>query len=213
MKALIWTIRVVLALVMVVLIAASGMLLFSASVKKDDPPVLLGYAPFTVASSEMTPSLYPGDLAILRVGPESQPGDIVAFRKEGDLVLRRVVGTSEEMYITQQEAFGQPDADLLDPRLVEAVCVTYLPGCGAVAEFLYSPVGLAILVVLTAAVLVLPAFLSGGTAKLEGPLVDYGNSVPAEPPAPRPARQERAPRPARPEPVCKSGGSHYKPRH
>lgn len=212
MKALIWTIRIVLALVMGVLIAASGMLLFSAEVKKEDPPVLLGYAPFTVTGSEMTPSLYPGDLAILRMGPESQPGDIVVFRKEGELVLRRVVGTSEEMYITQQESFGRPDVDLLDPSLVEAVCVTYLPGCGTAAEFLYSPIGLAILVVLTAAALVIPAFLSGGTAKPEGPLVDYGDSGAYEPPAPRPARQE----PARRSGGSRShgsSGSHYKPRH
>ncbi len=196
MKALIWTIRVVLALVMAGLIAASGMLLYSFQVQKADPPVLLGYAPFTVANGEMTPSLYPGDLAILRMGPECVPGDIVAFRKEGELVLRRVVGTSEEMYITQQEAFGQPDVDLLDPAQVEAVCVTYLPGCGTVAEFLYSPVGLAILVVLALAVLVVPVFLSGGSVKPEGPQVDYG----AAPPRPQPRPQQ--PRPVQRRPAA-----------
>lgn len=226
MKALIWFLRIVLALVMAVFIFASGMLLFSSQVKKEDPPVLLGYAPFTVASSEMTPSLYPGDLAILRMGSESEPGDIVAFYKEGVLTLRRVVGTSEEKYITQQEAFGQPDVDLLEPSLVEAVCVTYLPGCGTVAEFLYSPIGLAILVVVALVVLIVPAFLSGGTARLEGPLVDYGDDDPyayeepdprpvrkASPPPARPAEPPRRPQKAAPPPAERRGGSHYKPRH
>ena len=195
--------------------------------------MLLGFAPFTVATGEMTPSLYPGDLAILRMGSESEPGDIVAFYKEGALTLRRVVGTSEEKYITQQEAFGQPDVDLLDPALVEAVCVTYLPGCGTVAEFLYSPVGLAVLIAAALVILVVPAFLSGGTAKLEGPLVDYGDSFEEEDedfeePAPRPVRRSAAPpapaRPSQPEPprrvqkadpppAPRRGGSHYKPRH
>lgn len=191
MKALLWLVRAVLGLLMGVLILASGMLLFSSAVKKEEPPVLLGYAPFTVSNGEMTPSLYPGDLAILRVGPESQPGDIVAFRIDGALTLRRVVGTSEEMYITQQEAFGQPDVNFLDPRQVEGVCVTYLPGCGALAEFLYSPIGLAVLVVLALAVLLIPSLLAGGSAKLEGPLVDYGQE-PYDPPAPR--RSAPAPR-------------------
>lgn len=229
MKALIWTLRVLLALVMLLLIFASGTLLFSAGVKQEDPPVLLGYAPFTVSSNEMTPSLYPGDLAILRIGPQCQPGDIAAFRKEGRLVLRRIVGTSEEMFITQQEAFGQPDVDLLDPALVEAVCVTYLPGCGTAAQFLYSPVGLAVLVVLAIALLIVPAFLSGGAVRPEGPQVDYGEApAPSPAPAPRrrrepddydddeedgpplytaPPRREQKPAPR------KGGGSHYKPRH
>lgn len=184
MKALLWMVRGLLALLIAVLLLAGGMLLYSSSVRQEEPPVLLGYAPFTVDTNEMTPSLYPGDLAILRVGHESQPGDIVAFYKDGALVLRRVVGTSEDMYITQQEAFGQPDVDLLDPQKVEGVCVTYLPGCGAVAEFLYSPVGLAILAVLAVAVLLLPSLLGGGSSKLEGPLVDYGDA-PHEAPAPR----------------------------
>lgn len=180
MKALIWMIRVVLGLFMLALICGSSALLYSSAVQHEDPPVLLGYAPFTVANNEMTPSLYPGDLAILRVGPDCQPGDIVAFRSESQLLLRRIVGTSEEMFITQQEAFGQPDANFLDPARVEAVCVTYLPGCGTVVEFLYSPVGLAVLVVLALGVLVVPIFLTRGTARLEGPAVDYGGPAPYE---------------------------------
>lgn len=194
MKALIWLIRGLLAAVLVTMLVAGGMLLYSSSVKEEDPPVLLGYAPFTVANSEMTPSLYPGDLAILRMGTESQPGDIVAFRKEGELVLRRIVGTSEGMYITQQEAFGQPDVDLLDPARVEAVCATYLPGCGALAAFLYSPTGLAVLVVLALALLVVPVLLTrDANVRQEGPAVDYGEEEPrAESPAPRRAAPTRA---------------------
>lgn len=186
MKAFIWIVRVLLALVLLVLLIAGGTLLYSSSVKGESPPTLLGYAPFTVANGEMSPSLYPGDLAILRMGSQSQPGDIVAFRQDGELLLRRVVGTSEGMYITQQEAFGQPDVNLLDPARVVAVCVTFLPGCGALAAFLYSPAGLAVLVVLGLALLLLPALFSRGTARLEGPLVDYGGEDPYES---RPRRQ------------------------
>lgn len=228
MKALIWIFRVLLALVLAGLTAMNGALLFSHTVRQEDPPVLLGYAPFTVDSNEMTPSLYPGDLAVLRMGPESQPGDIVAFRADGKLVLRRVVGTSEEKYITQQEAFGHPDADLLDPSRVEAVCVTYLPGCGAAAAFLYSPPGLVILVLLSLLLLVVPALLTRGAARPEGPLVDYGYDVEEELPPRReayakprrtPPRQEgvstappRAPeRPQRQAPPKSSG--RYKARH
>lgn len=203
MKALIWIFRVLLALVLAVLIAISGALLFSSRVREEDPPVLLGYAPFTVDNGDMAPSLYPGDLAVLRMGPESQPGDIVAFRSEGKLVLRRVVGTSEEKYITQQEAFGQPDVDLLDPARVEAVCVTYLPGCGAAVAFLYSPAGLVVLALLALLLLVAPALLTRGAARPEGPLVDYGYDVEEAPPRPRQPsrRQTAAPAPRRESPA------------
>lgn len=190
MKAFIWIVRILLVLVLLVLLVASGALLYSSNVKQESPPTLLGYAPFTVANGEMTPSLYPGDLAILRMGSQCQPGDIVAFQQDGELLLRRIVGTSEGMYITQQEAFGQPDVNLLDPARVVAVCTTFLPGCGALAAFLYSPAGLAVLVVLGLALLLVPALLSRGTARLEGPLVDYGGEDPYETPASRGSREQ-----------------------
>ena len=94
------------------------------------------------------------------------------------------------MYITQQEAFGQPDVNLLDPARVVAVCVTFLPGCGALAAFLYSPAGLAVLVVLGLALLLVPILLSRGTARLEGPLVDYGGEDPYEAPVSRRPREQ-----------------------
>ena len=190
MKAFIWIVRILLALVLLVLLVAGGALLYSSSVKQESPPTLLGYAPFTVANGEMTPSLYPGDLAILRMGSQCQPGDIVAFQQDGELLLRRIVGTSEGMYITQQEAFGQPDVNLLDPARVVAVCITFLPGCGALAAFLYSPAGLAVLVVLGLALLLVPILLSRGTARLEGPLVDYGGEDPYEAPVSRRPREQ-----------------------
>ena len=201
MKALIWTLRGLLALVLALLLAASGALLYSSSVKGEDPPVLLGYAPFTVARSEMTPVLYPGDLAVLRMGPESQPGDIVAFRLEGELVLRRVVGTSEGQYITQQEAFGQPDVDLLDPARVEGVCATYLPGCGGIVSFLYTPAGLGVLVAVAALLLVVPILLDRGVPQQAGPLVDYGGYDDGDDDGFPPRRQTIRQRLEEPEPV------------
>lgn len=182
MKAMIWTLQVLLGLVLLSLIAISGALLYSSSVEGEDPPRLFGYGPYQVETGEMAPSLYAGDLAILHFGADSKPGDIVAFYKEGSLVLRRVVGTSETYYITQQEAFGQPDAQLLDPAQVVAVSATYLPGCGALAVFLYSPVGLGVLILAAVVLLALPALLGlGNKAQPTGPSVDYGGPRAAEP--------------------------------
>lgn len=183
MKALILTLRCLLALVLGTLLVCGGWLLASHTLWGQDPPQLLGYAPFTVAGGEMEPALAEGDLAILRMGPECQPGDIAAFRNgEGALVLRRIVGTSEGQFVTQQEAFGQPDVALLDPANVEATCVTYLPGCGALAASLYSPVGLAVLAVLAILLLAVPAFLTrgGGPREAEDIFDEYA--------APRPGR-------------------------
>lgn len=189
MKALISTLRCLLAVVLGILIICSGWLLASHTLLGQDPPQLLGYAPFAVEGGEMEPALAEGDLAILRIGPECQPGDIAAFRNgEGALVLRRIVGTSEGQFVTQQEAFGQPDVDLLDPARIEATCATYLPGCGALGVFLYSPVGLGVLAAAAVLLLALPAFLArGGSARQAEDIFD-------EYAAPRPSKSPQGSR-------------------
>src|SRR3972149_4373118 len=45
-----------------------------------------------VAGKSMEPALYTGDLVITRKQPEYRPGDTVAFRVEGGIVIHRIVG-------------------------------------------------------------------------------------------------------------------------
>ena len=142
MRILIQLLRGVLALVIGAALLASAWLALGRILWGEDLPSLFGYGVMKVPDSAMAPTLAAGDGAVLRVGAESAPGDIVVFRDQaGELVLRRIVGTSEGRYITQGDGADQLDPQLLSPEYVEAVCVTYLPGAGAAFAFLTSPWG------------------------------------------------------------------------
>lgn len=142
MRILIQLLRGVLALVIGAALLASAWLALGRTLWGEDLPSLFGYGVMEVPDSAMAPTLSAGDGAVLRVGAESAPGDMAVFRDQaGELVLRRIVGTSEGRYITQGDGADQPDPQLLSPAYVEAVCVAYLPGAGAAFAFLTSPWG------------------------------------------------------------------------
>lgn len=156
MRAAIQVMRVVLALAVGALLLASAWLAAEKSLWGQDPPGLLGYFAVTAGDGAMAPTFSPGDGVVLRAGAGS-PGDAVAFRdQEGRLVLRRIVGTSGEAYITQGDGNPQPDSLLLDPAAVEGVCVACLPGMGPALEFFASPWGAALWGALWLLVVLLP---------------------------------------------------------
>ena len=161
MRILIQLLRGVLALVIGATLLASAWLALGRTLWGEDLPSLFGYGVMKVPDSAMAPTLAAGDGAVLRVGAESAPGDMVVFRDQaGELVLRRIVGTSEGRYITQGDGADQPDPQLLSPEYVEAVCVTYLPGAGAAFAFLTSPWGVLFWAALWLLVVLLPLGLA-----------------------------------------------------
>lgn len=170
MRILIQLLRGLLALVIGAALLASAWLALERTLWGEDLPSLFGYGVVAVPDSAMAPALQQGDGAVLRVGAEGAPGDIVLFRDTaGDLVLRRIVGTSEGRYITQGDGAAQPDPQLLSPQYVEAVCVTYLPGAGAVFTFLTTPWGVLVWAALWLLVVLLPLGLAGrGTRQPKG---------------------------------------------
>lgn len=145
MRILIQLLRGVLALVIGAALLASAWLALGRILWGEDLPSLFGYGVMKVPDSAMAPTLAAGDGAVLRVGAESAPGDIVVFRDQaGELVLRRIVGTSEGRYITQGDGADQLDPQLLSPGVCGGgvrhllargrggVCLPYLPLGGAV---------------------------------------------------------------------------------
>lgn len=112
------------------------------------PDFLGGPASYIIVSGEsMEPTLYSGDLAILRKQEAYHPGDVVTFAVGGgDAVIHRIVGGSgEEGFDTQGDNQDRPD--LWRPTSADIAGSLWLsiPGAGRVFTYLQQPVLLALI--------------------------------------------------------------------
>ena len=169
MKAVIRIIQGILITLLLLVVLMNVWLLIAQKVLGQDPPDIFGYSQLIVTSGSMEPEFSAGDVVIIKKGEQSTPGDIVTFRGDsGELVTHRIIGTTDEMYITRGDANNAPDAQLLDPADVVGVYVTFIPQVGEVMLFLRSPLGLVILAVFGFLLIELPMWISGGEGTRSG---------------------------------------------
>ncbi|GAA0217875.1 signal peptidase I [Halobaculum roseum] len=107
-------------LVLLLLVLGAGALLFGQAAGQ---PVLLGY----VETGSMEPTLEPGDGFIAvpaALTPPPEEGDVVVFDAQelqgGGLTTHRVVGETEEGYITRGDANPFTDQESVEPPVPES---------------------------------------------------------------------------------------------
>jgi len=97
---------------------------------------LLGIQPTTVISGSMKPTMDVGDMAIVREVPADsiQPGDIIQFWLNGEMVIHRVVEARGEgegrLFVTKGDANAEPDIALVNSSQLRGVVVLNIPKIG-----------------------------------------------------------------------------------
>lgn len=212
--------RVMINLIRAALIGVWGVVLaVGLGLYFDDsnpPQIMGGYAPWTVSDSAMAPSYYKGDLAVMNRKRQAQPGDAVLVQAEGGLLFRRIIGTTEDQYILKGD--GGEESFLAGAQSITGVCVAYLPGCGAAAEFLYSLPGIAVVCVVGLALFILPGRMTRKTRKKSSRRVQPVQAAGPDqlPSRERPERRQERPirTQERPERTAeRPGRNRYTPRH
>ncbi len=94
---------------------AAGTMIISAAILLMLPlaiPKMLGYEVFSVISPSMEPAIPAGSIIYVEAadGKDLKPGDIIAFKKDGDTVTHRVV----ENRISDGEFITKGDANVSD---------------------------------------------------------------------------------------------------
>lgn len=75
------------------------------------PEALGGPATYVmVYGRSMEPTLWGGDLAVVRRQHDYSTGDIVAFRVQGGMVIHRIVGEEADGFVTQGDNRDSPDS-------------------------------------------------------------------------------------------------------
>ena len=99
-----------------------------------------------VQGISMEPALSKNDLAVLRHSPEYQPGDVVAFRVNDNIVIHRIVGGSaEEGFVVQGDNKQRPDHWRPKPDEILGKMWFHIPGGGQWLVFLRQPLILSLL--------------------------------------------------------------------
>lgn len=118
----------------------------------------------TVTGSSMEPTITESDIVVVNtLSTRPEVGDIVSFRHvfgvDGEsqtlIVTHRVVKIVDEGYITQGDAYAEPDGYTVASGDVVGVLLFKIPFIGALVHFAASEKGLLTLVILPAVVLII----------------------------------------------------------
>ena len=123
-------------------LAASVWLILSKFWLKQEIPSVFGYSPVYVLSGSMEPAFSAGDMIIIHPRNQYEPGDVVTFYSEGELVTHRITAESLEGFTVKGDANNVQDEELVRPSDIVGKQVLVLPRIGSIALFFRTGKGM-----------------------------------------------------------------------
>ena len=130
-----------------VLVISIGLILSKFWLKQEIPSVF-GYSPVSVLSGSMEPTFYAGDMIIIHAQSQYEPGDVVTFYSDGELVTHRIVGAGVKGFTMKGDANNAIDEEPVKEDEIVGKQVLVLPRAGSVALFFRTGKGMAFLAAL-----------------------------------------------------------------
>lgn len=155
----------VITAVLVLMIASTVVLAISARRSRDAIPSILGHKVLTVVSGSMEPAIHTGDVIFVKPltpADEVQEGDVITFRakeKSDMLITHRVLGVVQvngqaAAYVTKGDANDSEDPATVAPDQLIGRYQGRVPYYGYVANFVRTPPGVILLVIIPGVVLI-----------------------------------------------------------
>lgn len=99
---------------------------------------LFGYKACIITSSSMEPSIYCGDLIIIKKCKinELQTGDVITFRQAQEVITHRIIKIEDEVqngettYITKGDNNNTEDIEKIEYSNIEGKCILTIPRLG-----------------------------------------------------------------------------------
>lgn len=114
---------------------------------------LPGFAGFVVGSGSMEPAVDGGSLVYVQDTGEYEPGDVITFRVDEQVVTHRVVDETPRGYVTKGDANDAPDEWRVTDEQVVGELVFAVPLYGTLLNLVSTPLGYAVAVFLPASFL------------------------------------------------------------
>ena len=166
-KAFLWIKRVAVGIVFAVLLFLLfifSALAFDRVVLKSNIPSVFGYSPLTVLTGSMEPSIHAGDMVIIKDQSEYAVGDVITYMVDGGTssVTHQIISSYVEggvtYFITKGTNNNAEDPNPVALSQVAGKVVLVIPGLGIFLEWLKTPSGI-VLIVLMACIVVAAAYI------------------------------------------------------
>ena len=141
--------RYILLVLIGLLLGINIYILNARTITGNQLPMPFGLGLASVQSGSMEPVLYKGDLLLVKERQDYAEGDIVVYQSEGLLVVHRIIDIDGRAVTTQGDANNIPD-ESFDIDCIKGEVVLRMPAAGYVIDFLKTPVGVIVLILLAA---------------------------------------------------------------
>lgn len=151
-------IKDIIEYVIVFLVIFINVFLITKSVKNPNKtPDFFGKKAFVIVSGSMIPEIEVGDIVIINDTQDVRINDIIAFRRDSNVIVHRIISKMEvngkTMYQTKGDNNNIPDTELVDVSDIEGIYINKIPYVGKLLMFLYN--NLAIVVVVIVLILII----------------------------------------------------------
>ena len=150
---------VLLTILLVLLLACNMYLAVSKSVLHNDQPTVFGYTAAVVVSGSMSGTIEIDDMVIIHHQDSYAVGDIITFRSGQSAVTHRIVGETEQGFITQGDANNAADIAPVAPEQIIGRVEQVIPNIGVLIYYMRSPLGLTCLVLTGVLLIEFPALV------------------------------------------------------
>ena len=113
---------------------------------KKDYSDFFGYSIFEVQTGSMKPEIKPGDWIVVKSTDEVNLKDIITYKKDGEFITHRVIGTYNSTYVTKGDANNSKD-DPIDSKQVVGKVIKILPTFGILKKTIFNPIVLVSIII------------------------------------------------------------------
>ena len=113
---------------------------------KKDYSDFFGFSIFEVQTGSMKPEINPGDWIIVKSAKEIKLKDIITYKKDGEFITHRVIGTYNSTYVTKGDANNSKD-EPIDSKQIVGKVVKILPTFGILKKTIFNPIVLVSIII------------------------------------------------------------------
>lgn len=129
------------------LIIMNLLLIGSKLTGKDSYPKAFGWSTAVVLSGSMADAINVDDYIIIHEQKQYDIEDIISFEQEGMLITHRIVGKTQDGFVTKGDANDTEDNHPVKEEEIVGKVVMVIPGVGKVFYALQTPLGMLILLI------------------------------------------------------------------
>lgn len=159
MKKAVKIIDIVITVLLCIILLFNVIMLIQKKAGHKKYPTVLGYGAGVIISGSMTGTINVDDMVITKEQKDYHIGDIILFEEGSMLVTHRIVDRNDTGFITKGDANNSIDLKSVSQQAIYGKVVRILPKFGKVVQFLRSPLGLMLIVLVGFLLIFLPGLV------------------------------------------------------